>query len=525
MSPIIVEDRVDFWLTGVKPIDTSRCADMIFQPQPPRCLDRGFDDFMVRDCRIFYRNSRLPSASTRSKSNWEAETAILNLPLYFYPVYSILYQRTQKGERFRVSEASAATEPNYRWIILAILFWAQVFLSMGAYAWGPLGPYFVTEFGISHAQVGMLTSVFYLAGMIIATPSGIMVDRMGARKWLIICLLLMAIPFIAMNFCNFYGLLLGLAAIAGLSYGMLNQVSTKGIMYWFSSKFRATALGLKQAAVPVGGAINGVVLVALATAFHWHRAALLVGILCLIMTLASYILYRERPPEAAEERPPKPIPTSAQKSAQKSPPKQKGGLRAVLRRPELILTMIVMPLLQGGQAGLGSHWVLYLVEDAGYTQALAGICFTVAFIVGAIARPGWGVFSDRILHGDRIKTIIIIAAVALLGSLGATSLLYFGAPIWLAFVAAVFMGAGFLGFQGVIMALTAEIAGTELAGSVSGILTTVSFIGTVTIPIVYGLVSDHWGYMWCWALSALFAAIAVIAYAVFFIPRSAHSEA
>jgi len=95
------------------------------------------------------------------------------------------------------ASASGQADATYRWVILAILFWSQVFLSMGAYAWGILGMYLRPALGISHTQVGMLNSVFYLSSVIIAIPAGIMVDKMGARKWLIICLLLMAIPFVA----------------------------------------------------------------------------------------------------------------------------------------------------------------------------------------------------------------------------------------------------------------------------------------------------------------------------------------
>lgn len=411
------------------------------------------------------------------------------------------------------ASASGQADATYRWVILAILFWSQVFLSMGAYAWGILGMYLRPALGISHTQVGMLNSVFYLSSVIIAIPAGIMVDKMGARKWLIICLLLMAIPFVAMNFVNSYTPLLVLCAVAGLSYGILNQASTKGIMYWFTSKFRATALGLKQSGVTVGGAINGVVLVALASTFHWHMAVLLVGILCLIMTIVGFILYRERPSQSAGESAPEP----SSKSASKSHPKQKGRLRAVLRRPELVLSLLVTPFLAGGQAGFAAHWPLYLVENAGFTQEFAGTCFIVSMVVGTVARPGWGLFSDRVLRGDRVKAIIITCVMAFLGSIGAVPLPSLGAPIWLAFIAAAFIGAGFFGFHGVLMAFIAEIAGTELVGSVSGIFVTVMWIGMVTIPTVYGLISDHWGYAWCWALAAIFAATGAIAYAVFLI--------
>jgi len=38
----------------------------------------------------------------------------------------------------------------------------------------------------------------------------------------------------------------------GIGYGMINQISTKGIMLWFSSRLRATAMGIKQTGVILG---------------------------------------------------------------------------------------------------------------------------------------------------------------------------------------------------------------------------------------------------------------------------------
>jgi MFS family permease len=73
------------------------------------------------------------------------------------------------------------------------------------------------------------------------------------------------------------------------------------------------------------------------------------------------------------------------------------------------------------------------------------------------------------------------------------------------------------------MALVAEIAGTELAGSVSGILLTVSWIGIVVVPIVYGVISNHWSYTWCWILSGIFAAVGVISYTVFLVRQQRRS--
>ena len=413
-----------------------------------------------------------------------------------------------------IAQPVETKEHGYRWAILSMLTSAQIFLSMGAYSWGVLGMYLRPEMGITHTQVGMLTSVLYLTSVAIAIPSGIWIDRTGARKWLIISLLLMGVPFALMSLCHNYMSILVLSAISGMGYGVLNQVSVKGLMYWFSSHSRATALGIKQSGVAIGGALNGVVLVALASAFHWHMAVLLVGALCLILSIISFFLYREQPPQTHTS-----TVSSTSAASKEAPPGKTEGLRAVLANPVLLVTLAVMPLMAGGQAGFAAHWPLFLEEDLLLTRTLAGTCFMAAMIVSAIARVGWGIISDRLLHGDRMKTMIIISITALLGATVAF-FLHPGISTWVIFLSASLIGIGFLGWHGVMMALMAEVAGARLAGSVTGVGVTVLWIGMVIAPSVFGTISDHWGYTWCWALMSISAIISIVVFSIF----SLHSK-
>ncbi len=376
--------------------------------------------------------------------------------------------------------------------------------------------YLRPEMGISHTQVGMLTSVLYFTGVIVAVPSGIWVDRMGARKWLIISLLLMGVPFALMSLCHNYISILVLSAIGGMGYGILNQVSVKGLMRWFSSRSRATALGIKQSGVTIGGALNGIVLVALASAFHWHMAVLLVGALCLILSIISFFLYREQPPQAHTS-----TISSASATGKETPPGKSEGLRAALANPVLLMMLAVMPLMTGAQAGFAAHWPLFLKEDLLFSGTLAGTCFMTAMIAGAIARVGWGVISDRLLQGDRMKTMILISITALLGATVAF-FLHPGISTWVIFLSTSLIGIGFLGFHGVLMALMAEAAGARLVGSITGVMITITWIGMVLAPLVFGTISDHWGYTWCWALMSVFAIISIVVFSIFSLRSKKH---
>ncbi|RJQ32296.1 MAG: MFS transporter [Peptococcaceae bacterium] len=397
------------------------------------------------------------------------------------------------------TNTTAGEVKNYSWAILAILTLAQLFMSMGAYAWGPLAPFLRDEFNISRTQIGAITSALYFASVAVAIPSGIMVDRLSARFMLILCLVIMGVPFAALALANNYLVFLVIAAVSGFGYGIINQVSTKGIMYWFTTKTRATAMGIKQTGVTTGGAIVAVLLPALAFIYGWRTAVLVIGILMLGMAVLSLIFYRERPATAT-------IPVSASKGNPSPKTSQKENLRRVLTNPNLIIICLLTPLMAWAQTSISSFLVLYLEETLKFSVGLAGGCLTAAMIAGTAGRVGWGVISDRVFHGDRYKPTVILTIIAFIGALG-TAFLYPGAPVWLPFLYSILMGATFIGWNALLITLAAELAGTALAGTVMGILITIGWSGIIIGPPVFGYIADNAGYFWGWLMLAAFGII------------------
>ncbi|MBI4621363.1 MAG: MFS transporter [Desulfobacterales bacterium] len=395
------------------------------------------------------------------------------------------------------SDASITQEnqDSYGWIILGILTMAQLVMSMGAYTWGPLAPVLRDDFDLSRAQIGTITSALYFASVVIAIPSGIAVDKLGARIMLVISLIVMGIPFAIMALAKSYLFFIVFAAVGGLGYGMINQISTKGIMYWFSIRLRATAMGIKQTGVTLGGAIIAVLLPVLTVAYSWRLGVLVVGILMLAMAFLSLIFYKERPVLPAEGAP---------DAAPTSKKGQKGSILKVMSNPVLLILCLITPLMAFGQTGIASFLVLYLEEELNFSVGLAGSCLTVAMIAGAAGRIGWGIISDRVFAGDRMIPIVILSVIAFIGALG-TAFLSKASPVWLPFVWSILMGVTFIGWNAVLITLAAELAGKELAGSIMGILVTIAWIGIIIGPPVFGYIADSFGYYWSWLLIAVLA--------------------
>lgn len=395
----------------------------------------------------------------------------------------------------------------YAWVILGCLILAQLVMSIGAYAWGPLAPYLLKELGLSRAQVGSLTSILYLVASLAATPLGFLVDRWGARKMLILSLAVMGVAFVVMGRVDVFWLLLGLSGIAGLGYGAINQVSVKDLSAWFDTGFRATAMGVRQAGVTVGAALGAIILPAVAGTGGWHYGTVVAGGLILATAALALLVYRDvgtAGTEAAQE-PAKPKPGAAEKV----------NVLGELKKPELMINLLVIPLLAGGQAAIGTFLIVYLQEKGLFgSEVSLGSFLTVVMVAGTIGRIGWGVISDRILGGNRIKTMIVISLTGLIGCLGMISLRP-GISAAAVYGFSALLGAGFLGFHGVLFACIAELVENKYAGAVTGILISVAWAGIVIIPIVFGALADRVGYTWSWLVLVVAALVSMISYALF----------
>jgi MFS family permease len=136
----------------------------------------------------------------------------------------------------------------------------------------PLFPLFMREFALSYAQVGMLTSVFFVISGVGQALSGFLVDRVGALPVLLSSIVLFMAAALATAFADGYPGLLLAVVLAGLGnapfhpvdFSILNQrVSPSRLGYAFS------AHGLTG---NLGWALAPVMLVGIASFSHWRVA-------------------------------------------------------------------------------------------------------------------------------------------------------------------------------------------------------------------------------------------------------------
>ena len=381
------------------------------------------------------------------------------------------------------------------WLILLMLFFAQVTLSMGSFGYGPLAPFLREEFKISLGQLGALVSIFYLSTTIFSVPAGLLVDRIGSRSMMITCLILEGVPYGAMVFAENFLMIAVCTAISGAGYGILNQVSTKSIMCWFERRMRGTAMGIKQAGVSIGGGVVALLLPVISISCGWRVAVTAISASMLLMATVALFWFRDAP-----------VDSSWRKSAGSGGGPER-SLREIILRPAFLLLMTILFFLAFGHGSTIGFLVLYLKEHLSYPVHIAGACLACAMVAATVGRIGWGVLSDRAFQGDRLKPMIILSFLGALSALG----LGFMSPqdsLWQAFFWSGLLGLTLNGWNAVVMLLFAEIGGLALAASVQSIGMFLVWVGFLLGPVLFGYTADLFGYFASWMVVVFFALIA-----------------
>ncbi len=384
-----------------------------------------------------------------------------------------------------------------RWTILLILTVTQIGASMAALSFGPLAPFLQNSLQITRAQVGLLTSALYFGSILVSIPTGRLADRMGVRRLLFFGPVTMALFFWAFSRADDYPLAWLMALFAGMGYGVINPVTAKAIMYWFSARGRATAIGIKQSGVTIGAALGAALLPTLALALTWQNSLAALGAVVFGLAVVCYFFYREFPGAAA-----------------RGGRKRRGdkGLLIVMTNRNILLFSLVDCVWSSIQMSVSTYLVLYLKEALLYSVVLAGGYLAVAQMSAGVGRVAWGAISDLMFHSRRKIVLLLIGVITTITtlSMGALST---NTPGWLLFAVIALMGVSVLGRHGVLITFVAELAGKELAGTAMGVSITITYIGIIVGPPVFGHIVDKTqSYVLAWLV---FGCASVLATAVF----------
>ncbi|MFG6117840.1 MFS transporter [Thalassobacillus sp. B23F22_16] len=386
--------------------------------------------------------------------------------------------------------ATALTQANKfePWRMLLWLLMAQIMVAFIGRTLGPLGVLIEEDLSLTKAQVGLLPSALFLGQAVASIPTGFLADRFGSRPLLMVMSVTLGVSFLLMTLQHNYVLVLLLIVIGGIGYGGMHPTTNRGIVYWHEQKQRGTAMGIKQMGITFGSALAAILLLPLAETYGWRIVVLLACIGLIVTGVIAYFLYRD--PEQEKDY----------KRVKAAPGSTFQSIAAMAKNKALLLISLCAMGINGSQMALNTYLVLFAYEQLGINLVLAGLLLVVSEVGGSFGRIGWGVISDRVFGGERLKVMAIIVTITLVAS-AVVAFLPSGTPYGLLVPLFFVFGFAVSGFNGIWMNLASELVPKEQAGLSSGFSITLGSMGVIFLPPLFGLVVDQTqGYMFGWLL-------------------------
>jgi sugar phosphate permease len=184
---------------------------------------------------------------------------------------------------------------HWAWVILATVF-VDLFINYSVrIGYGVVLPEMISNLGFSRTGVSSIYNSYLFAYIAITPFSGYLTDRLGARRVITVCALILGIGVILMGTidtlwtaCLFY-------AIVGIgATGMWTPVLTL-VQRWFIPRKRGLALGLISPGYGLGFAAMGAAFPWIVHSYSWRHAWYFLGAGALAMVLGNALLLRSDP--------------------------------------------------------------------------------------------------------------------------------------------------------------------------------------------------------------------------------------
>lgn len=398
----------------------------------------------------------------------------------------------------------------WRWRTFYGMYVGYVFYYFSRKSFTFAMPSLINDLGFTKDELGLLASILSICYGASKFLSGVLSDRSNPRYFMGFGLIVTGILNICFGFSSsilFFALFWGLN---GYFQGFGWPPCARLLTHWYSQKERGTWWGFWNTSHSVGGALIPLIAAACCQIWGWREAMFVPGILCIVaglfvinrlrdtprsMGLPSIEKYKDDFPEKKEESE---KPSSARDIL----------FNHVLKNKFVWILAISYFFVYIIRIAINDWSALFLVETKGYSILAAGGCvfwFEIGGIFGSLAA-GWA--SDKIFGGRR-GPVNVLFSLAVIFALGA----FWAAPPGMAIIDSLLMFTiGFLIFgpQMLIGMVAAELAGKKAAGSATGFVGLVAYIGAATAGYPLGKICQVFGWQGFFTAVAVCGALSVL---------------
>jgi sugar phosphate permease len=387
------------------------------------------------------------------------------------------------------------------WVILGICF-VDLFVNYSVrLGYGVVLPEMIRTLGFSRADGGSIYNAYLLTYIIVTPFTGYLTDRLGARRVISVCLVLLGSGVLLLGTAEHLwsaGLFFGLAGLG--ASGLWVPIITL-VQRWFSYRRKGLALGVLSTGYGLGFAVMGAAFPWVVGHYSWRHAWFILGMTALALVVPNALALRSDPADRGLR------PWGYTGSPQPAPGKSlfKVPLRHILRNPNFWMIGASYFFLSYGLYGFTTFMVDYAtyqlnvpLEQASLLASIHGFCQ----ILGVLTVLPLSDYAGRKRTVLFSNTVITLLLSALLFAGGSWSLLCMITGVMAVFYAATFPIYG---------ACAGDYFPREAMGTVAGAWTPFYGSGAILTHWVTGGLRDGTGvYDHAFLICAAMAAVSVV---------------
>ncbi|MCM0004984.1 MULTISPECIES: MFS transporter [Bacillus cereus group] len=384
----------------------------------------------------------------------------------------------------------------YKWVMLIVATIAQTTATLITYGVGVFALFWKEEYALTNTESGLLVSVVNVGPLFCMLFVGRLLDQYNEKILISISSFLLGSSLLLTNIVNGFNGLLFVLLLIGMFYSVSQPGGSKVILKWFRKENRGLAMGIRQAGIPIGGALAGVLIPFLTVQYNMTYAINSIACICIIGGLLFFMFYKE--PYVQEEA-------------------RKGHnnisfwreLKVVICKKELYPIYITGICMISLQMVLVGHFMKFLAGEQSITFIVAGTVFSVMFFSGMIGRIALATISDVLYKGNR-RIPLFIAVCASIGLIlllvmnihTITSGVLYGVSALLGFFS--------IGWFSLFIAEVAELASEESVGITVSVALTLNQIAIIVAPVLFGYIVDEKGYAYAWLCIVVLLSISAV---------------
>ncbi|MGS7466734.1 MFS transporter [Bacillus paranthracis] len=384
----------------------------------------------------------------------------------------------------------------YKWVMLIVATIAQTTATLITYGVGVFALFWKEEYALTNTESGLLVSVVNVGPLFCMLFVGRLLDQYNEKTLISISSFLLGSSLLLTNIVNGFNGLLFVLLLIGMFYSVSQPGGNKVILKWFRKENRGLAMGIRQAGIPIGGALAGVLIPFLTVQYNMTYAINSIACICIMGGVLFFVFYKE--PYVQEEA-------------------RKGHnnisfwmeLKVVICKKELYPIYITGICMISLQMVLVGHFMKFLAGEQSITSIVAGTVFSVMFFSGMIGRIALAAISDVLYKGNRRIPLFI----AVCASIGLILLLVMNIHTIMSGVlysVSALLGFFSIGWFSLFIAEVAELASEESVGITVSVALTLNQIAIIVAPVLFGYIVDEKGYAYAWLCIVVLLSISAV---------------